>query len=183
MDTMFRSTSLVIVICIAASLHTVSLRAEEAASPRGLTEIAAYRLESHLGHRTVLLAEAIPAESYEWRPAEGVRSVAEIFKHVASSYHWFGVQLGADKPADLPNWDEVESKQEILDALASSLDFARRAISSQTEAELAREIDFFGRPTTQRELVLNLMTHGSEHLGQAIAYARSLGVEPPWSDG
>ena len=33
------------------------------------------------------------------------------------------------------------------------------------------------------ELVLNLMTHGSEHLGQAIAYARSIGVAPPWSDG
>ena len=183
MDKMPHIASLVIVLSIAAALGTAEVRSEEAVTPQGLTEIAAFRLESHLGHRTLLLAEAIPAESYEWRPAEGIRSVAELFRHMASSYYWFGVQLGADKPADVPNWDQVESKEEILEALAGSIAFARQAILSQTEEELDREIDFFGRPTTQGELVLNLMTHGSEHLGQAIAYARSVGVEPPWSDG
>lgn len=155
---------------------------EEPGVPRGLTGVAAFRLEAHLGHRTMLLAEAIPAESYDWRPAENVRSVAELFKHVASSYYWFGVQLGADKPADLPDWDQVVSKQQILGSLSSSLDFAREAILNLTPEDLDQEIDFFGRRTTRAELVLNLMTHGSEHLGQAIAYARALGVEPPWSD-
>ena len=63
------------------------------------------------------------------------------------------------------------------------MDFLRRSLLDLTEDDLDQEIDFFGRDTTRRELVLNVMTHGSEHLGQAIAYARSLGVTPPWSDG
>jgi hypothetical protein len=33
--------------------------------------------------RFTQLAEAIPAEKYNWRPGEGVRSVAEVLLHVA----------------------------------------------------------------------------------------------------
>ena len=33
------------------------------------------------------LAEAIPADKYSWRPAPGVRSVGEVFMHVASEYY------------------------------------------------------------------------------------------------
>jgi uncharacterized damage-inducible protein DinB len=32
-----------------------------------------------------------------------------------------------------------------------------------------------------REVFTLLATHAAEHLGQAIAYARMLGVAPPWS--
>ena len=31
----------------------------------------------------VALATAVPAEKYSWRPAEGVRSIGEVFLHVA----------------------------------------------------------------------------------------------------
>ena len=75
MDKMPHIASLVIVLSIATALGTAPERTAAAASPLGLTEIAAFRLESHLGHRTLLLAEAIPDESYEWRPAEGIRLV------------------------------------------------------------------------------------------------------------
>src|SRR5688572_26716802 len=37
--------------------------------------------EDHL----VRLAEQIPADKYTWRPAAGVRSVSEVFLHIASS--------------------------------------------------------------------------------------------------
>jgi uncharacterized damage-inducible protein DinB len=174
---------ILVVLTIAAVLGPHPLFGEEEAAPKGLANLAVFRLDSHLGDRAQLLANAIPAESYDWRPAEDVRSVAELFKHVASSYYWFGVELGAEKPADLTDWKQVETKEEILDALARSLDFVRQALQGVTEEELDQEIEFFGRQTTRRELVLNLMTHGSEHLGQAIAYSRSIGVAPPWSDG
>lgn len=175
---------ILVALCLVLIAGTVSTHGQEEkeAVPRDFAGLAAFRLESHLGHRSVLLAEAIPAASYDWRPSEGVRSVGELFKHVASSYYWFGVQLGADKPDDLPDWEQVESKEEVLGALLKSVEFLGRTLQGLTEKDLDREIDFFGRETTNRELVLNAMTHGSEHLGQAIAYARSLGVAPPWSD-
>src|SRR5579872_1982945 len=35
------------------------------------------------------LANAIPAEKYTWKPGDGVRSVGEVFNHVASANYFF----------------------------------------------------------------------------------------------
>jgi uncharacterized damage-inducible protein DinB len=32
-------------------------------------------------------------------------------------------------------------------------------------------------------MLIVLVSHGHEHLGQSIAYARTIGVVPPWSEG
>src|SRR6478752_6230957 len=37
------------------------------------------------GKKLVDLAEAMPAEKYTWRPGEGVRSVGEVYVHVAQA--------------------------------------------------------------------------------------------------
>ena len=52
-----------------------------------LEEIAYYE------QRLARLAEAIPAEKYTWRPAEGVRSVGEVFAHVAVADYLVGRTL------------------------------------------------------------------------------------------
>ena len=39
--------------------------------------------------KLVALAEATPAEKYSWRPAAGVRSIGEVFMHVATEYYLF----------------------------------------------------------------------------------------------
>src|SRR5260370_38896803 len=47
----------------------------------------------------VRLANAIPAEKYTWRPAEGVRSVAEVFLHVATANYNLYKLVGTPPPA------------------------------------------------------------------------------------
>ena len=37
----------------------------------------------HVSRQLLALAQAIPAEKYSWRPAPGVRSVSEVFMHIA----------------------------------------------------------------------------------------------------
>jgi hypothetical protein len=32
-------------------------------------------------------------------------------------------------------------------------------------------------------LLIWIVSHGHEHLGQSIAYARTNGIAPPWSEG
>jgi uncharacterized damage-inducible protein DinB len=46
---------------------------------------------------------------------------------------------------------------------------------------LAQKFDFFGSEVSGRGLFLIVHAHMTEHLGQTIAYARSTGVVPPWS--
>ena len=49
----------------------------------------------------VALAQAIPADKYTWRPAEGVRSISEVFMHVAAANYNLTKVLGVPPPAGL----------------------------------------------------------------------------------
>src|SRR6266545_3794657 len=41
-----------------------------------------------VGKKIVDLAQAVPAEKYGWRPAEGVRSVSEVYMHIAGANYF-----------------------------------------------------------------------------------------------
>src|SRR5271169_5424432 len=58
-----------------------------------LEEIAYYE------QRYTRLAEAMPAEKYTWRPAEGVRSVGEVFTHITAGNYGIARALGTPPPA------------------------------------------------------------------------------------
>jgi uncharacterized damage-inducible protein DinB len=130
------------------------------------------------------LAEAFPQEKWSWRPAEGIRSVSEAFMHVANANFGLAAVLGVDKPADLPeDLEAVTDKAQALELLETSLDHARKAIENSAGGDMAAEHEMFGRTMTSADVVMILISHNHEHLGQAIAYARSVGVVPPWSEG
>ena len=134
--------------------------------------------------KIVQLAEAISADQYDWRPAEGVRSVKEAILHVASANFFFGSMLGARVPEGI-NPRELESsidgKDETLKVLKQSIEFAHKAVDKLSPEAIDEEIEFFGNKAPRSRLVLIVAEHAHEHLGQLIAYARSNGVAPPWS--
>lgn len=131
------------------------------------------------------LANAMPADKYGWRPGEGVRSVGEVFNHVASANYFFPTLWGGTVPAgvDPQSLEKTMSgdKAKTIETLQKSFDNVRQAILAVPEADLNRKIKIFGQDATVRDAMMVVVTHGHEHLGQAIAYARTNGVVPPWS--
>jgi len=135
--------------------------------------------------KIVALAEAVPQEKYAWRPAEGVRSVSEAFMHVAQGNYFLATFGGTPPPAglDLMKYDKAATdKKEVIAAIHASYDHLRKFTQGVSEADLAKEIDFFGKKKTLRDILLLTLEHSHEHLGQSIAYARMNGVKPPWSE-
>jgi uncharacterized damage-inducible protein DinB len=153
--------------------------------PAGATLKADYLTEmADVEKKLQALAEAIPEDKYGWRPAEGVRSVSEVFLHVAGGNYFLVGMTGVKPPADVPkDIEKVTGKKDILAWMNKSFAHLHAALEAATPESLAKEVDFFGEKTTQRGLYLKAYGHMSEHLGQAIAYARSNGVTPPWSKG
>jgi hypothetical protein len=50
-------------------------------------------------HSKVLaLANAIPADKYSWRPGPGVRSVSEVFMHLAGEWYFYGPMSAPGRP-------------------------------------------------------------------------------------
>ncbi len=131
------------------------------------------------------LAGAIPAEKYSWRPGPGVRSIAEVFLHVAAANYNIYQIVGTAPPAGFDGAAFEKSttdKAKILATLKESFAHARKAITAMPDSDLAKSMDWFGGKNTERGVLLFVVRHGAEHLGQAIAYARMNGVVPPWTE-
>ena len=134
--------------------------------------------------RLASLAEAVPEDKYSWSPAEGVRSVGEIYAHAAGANYFILSFLGGKMPEGFnPDEKAVIKKDELIKMLKDSFEYAKNYVPTIKEEDLDKEVELpFGK-FTQRTVLFILITHGHEHLGQSIAYARMNGVTPPWSRG
>lgn len=134
-----------------------------------------------VGGKYVALANAIPEDQYSWRPAEGVRSISEVLTHVAQTNYLLAQGAGLSLPADIPtDWTELTEKTTIVDLIERS--FALLWEGTKQMASLDPSQPLPGTPRTPRMVVLVHAEHHGEHLGQLIAYARSVDVVPPWSN-
>jgi len=99
------------------------------------------------------------------------------------SQHLFPSIAGVKPPEGIDRNMEktVTEKSKVQEALKKSFEHARRAIEGLSDADMAKEVKFFGRPSTVEAVVFTMANHMHEHLGQSIAYARVNGVVPPWS--
>ena len=131
------------------------------------------------------LAEAIPADKYSWRPAGDVRSVAEVFLHVSAANYNLYKLVGTPPPAGfkVEGFDKSTSdKTKVISSLRDSFAHAKGAIRAMSDADLEKSLDWFGGKNSECGILLFTVRHAAEHLGQSIAYARSIGVVPPWTE-
>jgi uncharacterized damage-inducible protein DinB len=131
------------------------------------------------------LAEAIPAEKYSWRPAPDVRSFAEVFMHVSAANYNLYKLVGTPPPAgfDVKGFEKsATDKAKVVATLKDSFAHAKKALAAMPDADLEKSFDWFGGKNTERGVLLFIVRHGAEHLGQSIAYARFVGITPPWTE-
>lgn len=127
------------------------------------------------------LATAMPAGKYSWRPVRGVRSVSEVYMHIAGGNYTL-VSFVGDKPMlDTRSYERIVDKPRVLEELRRSFDYLRDAIINTSDADLDKPIRMFGNDSTERAAFMMALNHLHEHLGQSVAYARMNGVVPPWS--
>jgi uncharacterized damage-inducible protein DinB len=141
--------------------------------------------------RVTQLAEAMPQSTYEWRPMDGVRSVSEVYLHVAFGNYICVTVSGGTVPEEVgfvmdfskeTGWDtQTTDKAAIMEKMNKSFDILKERIAALTEEDLNREVEVFGMKTSTRNFIISMIAHCHEHLGQSIAYARMNGVTPPWS--
>jgi uncharacterized damage-inducible protein DinB len=138
------------------------------------------------------LAKEVPASKYDWRPSAGVRSIGEVYLHLASdnyllpSFVGFAVDPSTGiNPTDFSTLTKFEQQKLGSDGTVAAMDksFAHliKAMNETPDSKLDDRIKFFGRDMTVRQLWIATVNHLHEHLGQSIAYARSNNITPPWS--
>ena len=142
--------------------------------------------------KMVSLARAMPEGSMDWRPMPGTRSVREVFLHIAGENYLIPSFFGAAIPAstgivakDDKTVSTYEARKTLRDSTAAELERSftnlRAAMAADSSTALDAKVNFFGGPTSHEGAWIGTVTHLHEHLGQAIAYARSNKIVPPWS--
>ena len=141
--------------------------------------------------KIVALAKAIPADKYSWRPGTGVRSVSEVLMHIVGEWYFFGPMSVASKaPADflktgqkpqerLAELEKVTGKADVLAALDKSWAYNKQQLKEADVSKMTGKYKPWG--VSLVDAMLGMTGDQHEHLGQLIAYARSVGVKPPWS--
>ncbi len=176
--------SVSLIVCCAAT-KTLARGAQEM-KPANASAASSYRAEflremDNLEKKLVSLAEAMPAEKYSWRPMEGVRSVSEVYTHMAGSNFNFPQFLGIKPPAGVGDVGKIADKAKVVEMLKQSLAHVRQAAMNTPEAEWDKTVTYSGRNIVVREAFFRQALGMREHLGQSVAYARMNRVVPPWT--
>jgi hypothetical protein len=143
-----------------------------------------------LSDKFAALAGAMPEEAYDWRPMEGVRSVSDVYVHIAADNFFVPALMGIAAPPPTGITNDVQtfrayqqrdmSRDEVIAGVGASFDFLLAAME-ETRGELDRVMTLGGSETSVGDIWIRAVTHLHEHLGQSIAYARANEVVPPWS--
>jgi uncharacterized damage-inducible protein DinB len=126
------------------------------------------------GNKLTTLAEDFPAGKYEARPADGVRTFADVLRHVAFWNRFVADSVRGKKADDTSNElprAEFSTKARIVDALKGSAGDAASALR-----EHRSELDL-----KTVELIMSFIEHNCEHYGQLVVYSRLMGIIPPAS--
>lgn len=129
-----------------------------------------------VGNKLTLLAEEFPERKFDYRPAEGMRTIAEVLRHVAFWNRYVADSARGRKPDDTANElpkGGFSRKAQIVDALQRSVADAADALPESP----------CGVSPEMAELLVTFIEHNCEHYGQLVVYARLNGIIPPASGG
>jgi uncharacterized damage-inducible protein DinB len=112
-------------------------------------------------------AEAVPADKYNYRPVDTVRTFGQLIGHITDSYNYFCAQGVGNKV----EWSEAvekgaTDKDTLLPKLKEAVGKCNAAYSSGNQQV--------------RPLFTNI-GHTSLHYGNIITYMRMIGLKPPSS--
>ena len=174
-----------------SAVPPIAARAQEVPNRDAALEVRKQYLADMdtLQGKFIALAKAFPADKYSWRPAPGIRSVGEVFMHVASEFYVYApMAYGAARSPVIPrgkdsfkNIESHSTKEDVLKYLSDGFAYAKQSIEGVDPGQLTGSRKLFGGDHNIVETSFAMIDDLHEHLGQLIAYARVNGVVPQWS--
>jgi uncharacterized damage-inducible protein DinB len=129
-----------------------------------------------IGDKVVKMAEEFPEQKYDFKPVDGVRTFADVLRHVAFWNNYLARTVRGEKVDTAPNElskTEYATKAKIVAALKQSVADAAAELQKQPDTPPLKVADGFTA----------FIGHNGEHYGQLVVYFRLNGLVPPASRG
>jgi uncharacterized damage-inducible protein DinB len=125
--------------------------------------------------------DLIPEELWSFQPTKDVRTVGQLFAHIADAQYEFCGVATEGKPVAKDNEKTAKTKAEIVSALKDGFAYCEAAYGKLTDAQAAETVPFFGLKITKLGAMDFNFAHNMEHYGNLVTYMRLKGIVPPSS--
>jgi uncharacterized damage-inducible protein DinB len=162
---------------------TPALAQQQQSSADATVSVSTAKAVWMVPHNFVVRAlEQVPESLFAFKPTPEVRSLGQLFAHVADGEHLFcSLALGEAMPQPFDGIEKTKkTKAELLQALKESAAHCDKAYA-QSDASARTPAEFFGQKANRLFLLNMNGAHDYEHYGNIVTYMRIKGMTPPSS--
>lgn len=127
-------------------------------------------------------AEKVPEDLYSFRATPEVRSMAELFGHVADAMFAMCSTAAGTKPPRTGIEKVVTAKPALIAALKEGVSYCNSVYDSMTDQKGLETVPFYFGPTPRVSVLYFVVTHTYEHYGNLVTYMRLKNIVPPSSE-
>ena len=130
-------------------------------------------------------AEEMPAEKYDFRPVEGVRTFGQIVEHLIDDQYAVCALIREERTPRNPN-DSAEraggTKDKLVQGLRKAFEYCDSIYDPLTDVTAAQRVrSYDGTMQPRIQLLMINTNHANLHYGNVIVYLRMNGLVPPSS--
>lgn len=165
---------------VSAVFGAAAITAPRAKAAARSTEVFLARWEKAKAF-TLQVADAMPAESYDFKPTPEMRSYGELLQHLASNNVFYISRLNKGEIPESLRAPQKADKETTKKYMTDSFDFCAGVLRNATVDDLDKS--YPGRPNTPPQTgwdwILHAFIHTSHHRGYSEVYLRVKGIVPP----
>jgi uncharacterized damage-inducible protein DinB len=143
------------------------------------------KLLKTMSGEVISAAEAMPADKYDFAPTAGnftgVRTFGSEVQHIAEANYFFFSGFGLSGAPDDAKLKALKSKDELVQALKDSFDFAQKGIDTITPQNAFTQVGSDKMKMARAGWATLTIAHSMDHYGQMVEYLRMNGIVPPAS--
>jgi uncharacterized damage-inducible protein DinB len=129
-------------------------------------------------------AAQVPEAMYTYQPTKEVRTMGQLFGHIANASLMICGTASGMKSAATGDAEKLATKAEIEKALAAAFSECDQAFKTITAANANEGVTLFGKlPHTRVGVMAFNNAHNFEHYGNIVTYMRMNKLVPPSSGG
>jgi uncharacterized damage-inducible protein DinB len=127
-------------------------------------------------------ADKIPEDKFAFKPTDSVRSIGQLFAHVADGqYEFCGAAAGNHDEKGIEQ--SAKTKADIVAALKTAFAYCDAIWAGMSDSKATEMIPAFGGIKITRLSMLDFnVSHTMEHYGNLVTYMRMQGIVPPSSE-
>jgi len=127
-------------------------------------------------------ADKIPENLFSFRATPEVRTISQLFGHIADAYFAMCSAADGSKPPQQGLENSATTKASLVKALADGVSYCQSVMGRMTDQKGAESVPFVFGPTPRLSILYFVTTHTYEHYGNLVTYMRLNKIVPPSSE-